>query len=98
MDKTIKDYMYSAMYNATRVAYQGSYEALVTGVGIEAFEKALIEKGLVLMPLEDVDEIERLRKVIARLGSNEAFDVATANVSKEEKMRRDFACAALVNQ
>lgn len=33
---------------------------------------------------------------LARLGSMEAFDVATANVSKEEKMRIDFARAHII--
>ena len=40
-------------------------------------------------------QIERLTAVIDRLGSNEAFDVATSNVPKELDMRLDFARAAL---
>lgn len=40
-------------------------------------------------------ENERLRAALTRLGSMEAFDVATANVPDEIKMRVDFARAAL---
>ncbi len=36
-----------------------------------------------------------LRAKLERLGSNEAFDVATADISDELKMRIDFARAAL---
>ncbi len=46
---------------------------------------------------EAVVEIVRLRAVIERLGSNEAFDLPTSNVSREEKMRMDFARKALID-
>lgn len=40
-------------------------------------------------------EVDRLRAALTRLGSMEAFDVATSAVSDEIKMRVDFARAAL---
>lgn len=41
------------------------------------------------------NEIERLRIIIARLGSSEAFDVSTSDISDELKMRMDYARAAI---
>lgn len=42
-----------------------------------------------------VNEIDRLRTVITRLGSNEAFDLPTMQVSAELDMRMKFARDAL---